>query len=310
MRAKSILISPVTIDANGVCEAQTPAAAGNLLLNGALGAGYDADGICAAQTPAAAGDLTIAGALTAGGAYITTDPRRISITSDADESGDTYTITGTDKRDAVLIEAIAGPNTTIVETTGEFKTVNTVAVSGAGTGNITVGTVGTATFTQPCHVSITSDGDDSGDTYTITGTDRYGVELVEAITGPDTETVKGNYNFATIRKVAVSGAGTGNITLGNADELESQWIQMDRYGGDISVGVTCASENYTYAIQHTFTDIQTDGFQEQDANSIVHATLSGETATANGSYSTPINAMRLAITSFVAGTATIEIIQA
>ena len=101
----------------------------------------DADGICQSQTTAGAGNLTINGALASGGAATLDYARQIGITSDGNDSGNTFTVTGTDADGYALTEDVTGPNAGTVETTGYFKTVTTVAIGGATVGNITVGTV-------------------------------------------------------------------------------------------------------------------------------------------------------------------------
>ena len=121
-------------------------------------------------------------------------------------------------------------------------------------------------FTQPAHVLITCAGDDDLVTFTVTGTDRYGQVLTEDIAGSDGGTTAGKCNFSTITSVAADAACDGNVEVGNADSLESQWVPMDKYSGDSSISCTLSSgANMTYAIQHTFTNIQTAGFQENDA---------------------------------------------
>ena len=121
------------------------------------------DGICASQTTTAAADLTLDGALTstengnkvyapsrsstaatADGAWA----RKIGITSDANDSGITFTITGTDVDGKALSETVTGPNSTTVystnSTAANFKTVTKIATSAATTGNITIGTAAVA----------------------------------------------------------------------------------------------------------------------------------------------------------------------
>ena len=102
----------------------------------------DADGICASQTPAAAGNLTIAGALASGGAVSLNHGHLITITSDGNDSGRTFTLTGTDYRGVALTEAVTGPNTTTVSSAKYFKTITQVAVDDATAGAITVGVNG------------------------------------------------------------------------------------------------------------------------------------------------------------------------
>lgn len=64
---------------------------------------------------------------------------QISITSAANLSGITFTVTGTDADGVALTEAVTGPNATTVESTGYFKTVTSITISatlGANTANV------------------------------------------------------------------------------------------------------------------------------------------------------------------------------
>lgn len=102
----------------------------------------DADGICASQTPGAAGNLTIDGALASGGVATLDTSRQVRITAAGNESGRIFTITGANDADAVISEAVAGPNATTADTNLSFKTVTRVAIDGAAAGAVTVGTNG------------------------------------------------------------------------------------------------------------------------------------------------------------------------
>ena len=101
----------------------------------------DADGIASSQNPSEAGDLTLDGALASGGTATLDYARRISITSDANDSGRTFTVTGTDSDGKALTEAVTGPNAGTVESTKYFATITSIAIDAASAGNITVGTV-------------------------------------------------------------------------------------------------------------------------------------------------------------------------
>jgi len=127
---------PTAADTNGIATAQTPTAAGNLTLDGALCATINGNSVYA---PSVSGT-----AATADGAWA----RKIGITSDGDDSGVTFTVYGTDVNGKALSEAITGPNAGAVYTTDgtatNFKTVTRIAISAAGTGNITAGTAAVA----------------------------------------------------------------------------------------------------------------------------------------------------------------------
>ena len=101
----------------------------------------DADGIAQSQTPAGAGNFTLNGTLTSGGVYTNADggARKITFTSANNESGDTYTITGTDADNRAQTETIAGPNTTTITSSKFWKTITQIATNGAASGAITIG---------------------------------------------------------------------------------------------------------------------------------------------------------------------------
>lgn len=101
----------------------------------------DPDGICAAQQLAGAGNLTINGALASGGAVSLANAYQVCLVSAGNISTTTFTITGTDANGAAQVVAIAGPNATTVETAEYFKTVTQIAASGAFVSDVTVGTV-------------------------------------------------------------------------------------------------------------------------------------------------------------------------
>jgi hypothetical protein len=101
----------------------------------------DADSICQSQTPAGGGeqDLTINGANASGGVATFTAARKVTIASAGTDDGRTFTVTGTDINGDALVEAITGPDTATVTTTGYFKTVTQVTVDDDTAGAITVG---------------------------------------------------------------------------------------------------------------------------------------------------------------------------
>lgn len=103
----------------------------------------DADGIATSQTPASGGvqSLTLDGAHTSGGAFSAATAHQISITAVGNESGRTFTVTGTDQDNLALVETITGPNATTVESSGYFKTITSITVDNDTANAITVGTV-------------------------------------------------------------------------------------------------------------------------------------------------------------------------
>lgn len=120
------------------------AATGDLLVkitnnSGAFSAGSyqttDDDGVCQSQTPVAAGALTING-VTSGtlgvGYYVT-------IYGSGNESAKIFRVTGTGNSDEAIVEYLQGPNNSTVSTKNTFKTVTEVYISAASAAAVKVG---------------------------------------------------------------------------------------------------------------------------------------------------------------------------
>lgn len=121
MRPKHLSISALTLDADGIAQAQQTAGAGNLVLNGVS---------VKANDGSATYDI---------GAAVLNPPRRVTLASTGNLSGVTFTITGRSRSGKAISEAIAGPNNNTVTTTAVFSLVSQIAVSGAVGTNVTVG---------------------------------------------------------------------------------------------------------------------------------------------------------------------------
>lgn len=100
-----------------------------------------ATGLALAQAVGAAGNLNLTGALIVAGAYTGTGARRmVAVSTDAGDTTQTATFTGTDRYGRTLVEVVALNGVTPVITTQDFLTVTRVAISAATAGNISAGT--------------------------------------------------------------------------------------------------------------------------------------------------------------------------
>jgi hypothetical protein len=105
-----------------------------------LPATKSATAVCAAQAAAAAGALTINGASATGGVVTFDYARCVNVDSSSGaNTTQTVTVTGTDYWGQAQTEDIAMDGTTLVPGKKAFKTVTSVTVDGAVTGNITIG---------------------------------------------------------------------------------------------------------------------------------------------------------------------------
>ena len=99
-----------------------------------------ATAVCAAQAVAAAGNATIDGASASGG-VATFDYARAAtiVSSNAGDTAQTVTLTGTDYYGQTQTQLLTLNGTTTVTSTKTFKTITQVAVSASLTGNLSVG---------------------------------------------------------------------------------------------------------------------------------------------------------------------------
>lgn len=310
-KPKVITLSPVANDVDAVSVAETLAAARlSLLINGANATGYDRNGIATSQTPTSAAAMTLDGA--GGTDYNDVGGVLINIYAAANDTGRSFTVVGTNADGKPISEAITGPGSGLITIgTTRFFSITSVTPDAATAGAIEIGSSGIVTFTTPQHITITSAADDSGDTFTVTGEDRYGNAMTEAITGGDTTTALGTSNFAKVYSVVSNGASSGNVSVGVNGLSEGPWMLLNYRGADFNVGIGCSISSgggMTYAIQHTFTNVLAGGFVEDDAVALTHSTLTGETTNQDGNYTNPPVAMRPQITAFTSGSLTTNVI--
>lgn len=95
----------------------------------------------------------------------------------------------------------------------------------ADAGNVPIdgvqATGGVATLDVPRNVTLTvATTNQSAITFTVYGTDEYGATMIEAITGPNANTVQGKKAFKTVTRVAASAAiATNGVSVGFGDIL-------------------------------------------------------------------------------------------
>lgn len=75
------------------------------------------------------------------------------------------------------------------------------------------------TLDVPRNIIITNAGNDSADTYTVTGTDEYGATMIETITGANAGVAAGVKAFKTVSSIVASDASAGNVSIGFGDVL-------------------------------------------------------------------------------------------
>ena len=98
-----------------------------------------------------------------------------------------------------------------------------------------------------------------------------------------------------------------------SSQAASAPIPLDHYQGPFNVGIgvaVSAGATLTYSVQHTFDDVWAQGFDPSTAVWYPNASLAAKTTTLDGNYAFPVTAIRLNVTSYTSGSATMTVVQA
>jgi hypothetical protein len=249
MQARTVSVGPVTAAvANHVCASQTPYA-GQMVLNGA-GATFSVNNVATSQNPAAAGNLTLVSSIVQ-----FPQPRYVYITSASDDTSLAFTITGTDENWNPLTLTITGANTKARVAPKRFNSVSNVYVNG-NCGSVQVGSFASVSFTGGTarQVTITPAGDESANTFIVTGTDSYGSVFSETVAGKNAIASTTSSYFKTIISIAIANNAANAITVGMTNTASSPWVRFDDFApSNISIQCT-VNGSVTYTVQATIND--------------------------------------------------------
>jgi len=101
------------------------------------------------------------------------------------------------------------------------------------------------------------------------------------------------------------------VTVGA--EGASAPIPLDHYRDPFNVGVAVvlsSGASLTYSVEHTFDDVFAKDFNPSTATWFTNSGLGAKTASLDGNYAFPVTAVRLNVTSYTGGDATMTVIQA
>lgn len=101
-----------------------------------------------------------------------------------------------------------------------------------------------------------------------------------------------------------------DVTLSSA--TTSAPIPMDERAKVFQVSIACVlstGASLTYKVQHTFDAVFSSTFNPATATWFDHPNITGETATKEGTYSSPVTAIRLNVTSYTSGSVTMALLQ-
>lgn len=150
----------------------------------------------------------------------------------------------------------------IVVTVGPLAaaSANAIALSQSlgGAGNLTLNgslaTSGVATMDTPRRVLITSAGNDSGLTWTLTGTDRSGMPQSETFAGSNAAAVYSALDYLTVTQIAGSGATGAAITAGTNGVASSQWARFDNWAPAPWAAQVTVVGTVNYTVEQSYDD--------------------------------------------------------
>ena len=177
--------------------------------------------------------------------------------------------------------------------------------SPSGAGNLTL-VSSTVTLTPPRFVTITSAGDDTGVTFTITGTRPGGSTQTEVVTGANAGAATSTLTFETVTSIAISGASDAAVEAGFTQSGYSDWLPLDIYTpNQVTTISATVSVTVNYDIQYTNEDpFDRTITQTAVAHPAAAWAFTGATANQTHSTTTLMRAVRYKINS---GTDTIRL---
>lgn len=164
---------------------------------------------------------------------------------------------------------------------------------------------GVAVMDAARQIAIQSSGNDSGITFTVTGTSRpesNSAVSSATVTGTNAGTAVTVPNFLTVTSIVASGAVAGTVTVGTNGNGSGPWVAWSNYATDFAVGIAgyTMSGTPTWQVDYTYDDVFGLWLPSNVpfVRPIALATMSGIVGNADGRIAgTGVRATRLTLTS-------------
>ena len=195
---------------------------------------------------------------------------------------------GSDVQATFVVSAAADPNG-ISESAQVGNNANLVIGGALASG-------GAVTFDNPRNVTITSGGNDSGITFTVTGTAASGAALAETITGGNAGIATGTSIFATVTQIAAVGDPAGTVIAGSGTTIQATifagrcrlkgiYLVSTATGGTISfrnasvTGTALLQYNTPAGVGAEYPDVPDNGIVFSDGAYLTYSSVNATSAT-------------------------------
>lgn len=112
----------------------------------------------------------------------------------------------------------------------------------------------TNTLDKPRRIIFTSSGNDSGITFTITGTGNSGNVQSEVVTGANAGVASSVLDYATVTSIVASGASAGTVSIGTSGVAASPWVRLDDWAPAPTALQCTVVGTVNYTVQSTLDD--------------------------------------------------------
>ena len=171
-------------------------------------------------------------------------------------------------------------------------------------------TAGVAVLDTQRQVLITSGGDDSKITFTVTGSNDSGQPINEVVSGVSAAAVATTLDFLNVGTVSASGAVASTVTIGTNSTGSTPWFMpnynMTPFNAQLN---TAVSGSVTYSCQYTMDNFALPANPTSKPTAITLGTISAKTTADVAALTSPIIGWRTQVTSGT-GTVTTKFVQA
>lgn len=135
-----------------------------------------------------------------------------------------------------------------------IRTASAIGGAGAVVLNGTTVSGGIATLDNARRVIFTSSGNDSGITFTVTGTNNSGAAQSEVVTGANAGVASTVLDYKTVTSVVSSGAAAGTVSIGTSGVAASPWVRLDDWAPAPTALQCTVVGTVNYTVQSTLDD--------------------------------------------------------
>lgn len=203
--------------------------------------------------------------------------------------------------------------------TDDDRIVASVTPAAGGEQSLTIAesTVDSVLVARP--LMLTTVADETGRTFTITGTNWFGQTITESLTGVNNTTAFTVNEFKEVSSITVDDDTAGAIKFGIGGTWRTPFIPMNTQITPVNISFALywqgTSPSFTAKVQHTLSNLQygITALDNTDLEIMDHENATGLTSSNDpydDNYAFPIAGIRTEVTGWTAGSLGFDIIQA